>query len=110
MRINCPLCGLRDLEEFTYDGDAKQAARRPMNGSMDVAKQKPSGKDLVAWVDYVYLRENPCGNHHEIWQHSAGCKQFFEVVRDTKTHKISSEKLYDNALAKSKSKKNKENS
>ena len=41
-----------------------------------------------AWHDYVYLRENPKGPHAELWQHSAGCRRWFKVLRDTVTHEI----------------------
>ncbi len=98
MRINCPLCGLRDLEEFSYHGDAKQARKRPSNGGMDIAKRKPSEKEMAQWVDYVYLRDNIAGKHDEIWQHSAGCRQFLQITRDTKNHEIFAVKLYENSL------------
>ena len=48
MRIKCPYCGERALEEFTYRGDA--TVKRPES-------LEPSATD--AWVDYVYLRDNP---------------------------------------------------
>jgi sarcosine oxidase subunit delta len=42
----------------------------------------------AAWVDYVYLRDNPCGPHDELWYHGAGCRSWFKVRRDTRTHDI----------------------
>ncbi len=98
MRIDCPLCGQRDMAEFTYDGDSEMAAQRPDNGALDIGKDKVTAKDLADWVDYVYLRDNPAGKHHEVWQHSAGCRQFIEIERDTKTHKIFWCRLYENGL------------
>jgi heterotetrameric sarcosine oxidase delta subunit len=77
MRITCPYCGERALEEFTYRGDA--AVKRP--NSID-----KSAKD--DWVDYVYLRDNPAGPHKELWHHSAGCHAWLEVTRNTVTHEI----------------------
>lgn len=77
MRINCPYCGARGLEEFTYRGDA--TATRP-DSLDDGARQ--------SWVDYVYLRDNPAGPHTELWHHSAGCHGWLEVTRDTVTHQI----------------------
>ena len=50
MRIKCPYCGERALEEFTYRGDA--TVTRP--ASLDA-----SAAD--AWADYVYFRDNPAG-------------------------------------------------
>ena len=42
----------------------------------------------AAWAEYVYLRDNPRGPHDERWLHSAGCRQWFRVRRDTRTHEI----------------------
>ena len=75
MRLNCPFCGERGLEEFSYAGDATR--ERP---GMDAP---PS-----AWVDYVYIRTNPAGVHSELWYHGSACRQFIKVERDTRTHAI----------------------
>jgi len=77
MRITCPYCGERALEEFTYRGDA--TVTRPES-------LEPSTTD--AWVDYVYFRDNPAGPHREHWYHSAGCHSWLKVTRDTRTHEI----------------------
>ncbi|MEM7399111.1 MAG: sarcosine oxidase subunit delta [Pseudomonadota bacterium] len=77
MRITCPYCGARNLEEFTYRGDA--TVKRP--DSLDESATE-------AWVDYVYLRKNPAGLHKEFWQHTGGCHAWLEVTRDTTTHEI----------------------
>jgi sarcosine oxidase subunit delta len=73
--IPCPWCGPRNQVEFTYGGDA--TLRRPANDA-----------SALAWVDYVYLRDNPCGAHNELWLHSAGCRSWFKLRRDTRTHDI----------------------
>jgi len=73
--IPCPWCGRRAQLEFTYGGDA--TAKRP---AFDAPED--------AWVQFVYLRDNPAGPHEELWQHSAGCRQWFRVRRDTRTHEI----------------------
>ena len=77
LHIPCPWCGLRDQTEFTYGGDGRLV--RP-----DPAETTP----VSSWVDYIYLRENPRGPHDELWHHSAGCRQWFRVRRDTATHEI----------------------
>jgi heterotetrameric sarcosine oxidase delta subunit len=82
MRIRCPWCGERGLEEFTYRGDA--TVRRP--ASLDTSAEQ-------AWVDYVYLRDNPAGRHREYWYHGAGCHAWLVVTRDTRTHEILSVEL-----------------
>jgi len=76
LQIPCPWCGKRDHAEFTYGGDA--TVTRPDFG--ESAEQ--------AWMDYVYLRDDPCGAHREYWQHSAGCRAWLVVERDTLTHEI----------------------
>jgi sarcosine oxidase subunit delta len=76
MRIPCPFCGDRDASEFTYLGDAALARR-------------PAPEATEAFADYVYLRDNPVGLHHELWYHAAGCRHWLRVARDTRTHAVS---------------------
>jgi heterotetrameric sarcosine oxidase delta subunit len=75
--INCPYCGARAQIEFSYGGDA--TVQRPPD---------PEKVTLEAWLDYVYLRDNPRGPHWELWQHSAGCRRWLRVQRDTLSHEI----------------------
>jgi heterotetrameric sarcosine oxidase delta subunit len=75
MLIPCPWCGPRAQVEFAYGGDA--TVQRPADGATADAQ-----------FAYVYLRDNPAGPHRELWQHSAGCRQWFVVERDTRTHRI----------------------
>lgn len=77
MRIRCPFCGERDNGEFSYLGDA--TPRRP--DGLDA--------DPAAMHAYVYLRDNPAGEHRELWYHSAGCRSWLVVTRDTRNHAIS---------------------
>ena len=74
-RFKCPYCGERDVLEFTYGGDASVAVPK-----LDAGEE--------AWFDAVYQRENPRGPHIEYWQHTAGCRQWIRVKRDTLTHKV----------------------
>ena len=85
MRIDCPFCGERGLEEFTYRGDATRV--RPRNPDSGTA----------SWVDYVYLRENPAEMHREYWYHALGCQAWLIVVRDLRTHAIASAELAMNS-------------
>ena len=41
-----------------------------------------------SWFDYVYLRENPRGGSEEYWHHTAGCRRWLVVCRDTVTHEV----------------------
>jgi sarcosine oxidase subunit delta len=78
MRLPCPHCGIRDVQEFSYLGDAN--ASRPGPDEMTEA----------AMTRYVYERDNPAGPHREYWHHSAGCRAWIVVVRDTRTHRVES--------------------
>jgi sarcosine oxidase subunit delta len=77
MRIDCPFCGARDVNEFTYLGDA--AVRRPDSQAPDAGKQ---------YFEQTYLRDNPAGAHEELWYHAGGCRGWLRVKRDTRTHEI----------------------
>jgi sarcosine oxidase subunit delta len=77
MRISCPYCGERGHDEFSYLGDA--TVKRP-------AADDPRGFD--AWMDFVYLRDNPAGPHRELWQHVHGCRSWLVVTRDVRSHAI----------------------
>lgn len=79
-RIECPWCGPRDENEFSYQGDA--ACRRPTLG-------EPSERI----EDLLYFRDNPKGIHTEYWHHVSGCQQYIVVERHTLTHEIRSVRL-----------------
>ena len=74
--ISCPHCGTRPKEEFAIKGAAlpRPAADAPM----------------AAWFDYVFLRANPRGRYEEHWHHSAGCRRWLVVTRDTMSHEVES--------------------
>jgi len=77
MRIPCPYCGVRDVLEFTWGGQADIA--RPAD---------PAACSAEEWGAYLFIRQNPKGVHHERWCHTYGCGQWFSVWRDTLTHVI----------------------
>jgi len=96
MRITCPHCGERSLEEFTYLGDASE--RRPEAG-LPAATERPSGgersaqvssSDVAAFARYVYARENPAFAHEGLWYHGLGCRLMLVVARNPTTHEIHS--------------------
>ncbi len=76
MIIECPFCGKRDAGEFTYRGDGT------------VVRPALSDSSLEAHQAYVYDRENPAGEHAEIWHHNGGCRSHVRVIRNTVSHKI----------------------
>ncbi len=73
MRLPCPFCGDRDIQEFVYRGDASLV--RPEHEA-----------DMFA---YVYLRDNVAGPIREHWYHAQGCRNWIVVTRDTRTHEVS---------------------
>ena len=73
--LRCPWCGPREEIEFRYGGEAHLSYPGP-------------AADDAAWSDFLYLRRNPAGPYAERWVHSVGCRQWFNVVRDTTTHQI----------------------
>lgn len=76
--ITCPHCGARAEIEFRCGGEAHIARPGPPDGVTD-----------EAWADYLFYRENPKGDHRERWLHAAGCGRWFNLARDTVTHRIS---------------------
>ncbi len=77
LSISCPWCGPRDETEFAYGGQARVA--HPPD---------PEALSDEAWGRYLFVRANPAGALLERWCHSAGCRRWFEVRRDTRTHAI----------------------
>jgi len=75
--IACPYCGPRDEVEFRYGGEAHIARPR-----------EPDGIDDAAWADFLFMRDNPKGVIAERWVHSHGCRRWFNVLRDTASHRI----------------------
>ena len=75
--IECPWCGAREEAEFHYGGQAGVAY-----------PENPAELDDAAWARYVFFRDNPKGPFAERWVHSAGCRRWFNAVRDTATHRI----------------------
>ncbi len=76
--IDCPYCGSRAEVEFRCGGQAH--IQRPGADGAEVSDK--------VWADYLFYRQNPKGAHHERWLHSAGCRRWFNLVRDTVTHQI----------------------
>jgi heterotetrameric sarcosine oxidase delta subunit len=77
--IRCPYCGERDISEFAHGGEAHIA--RP--GESD--SEQMSDEE---WADYLFLRSNPKGLIAERWNHQAGCRRWFNMLRNTATDDI----------------------
>lgn len=72
--LACPFCGLRDVNEFRYQGEV---VLRP--------SAEPSLRELA---DYIYFRDNTAGLQREWWYHRAGCGLWFVAERDTRTNEV----------------------
>lgn len=77
IQIDCPWCGVRDEEEFTFGGQTH--IQRP---------EPPEKVTDEEWANYLFNRINPKGVHFERWRHTFGCRQWFNMARDTVTHEI----------------------
>ncbi len=77
LMIECPWCGPRDEIEFTCGGEAH--ITRPAD---------PDALSDAEWADYLFMRTNPKGSHREQWNHSAGCRRWFNVQRHTVSYRI----------------------
>jgi len=75
--IECPWCGPRAESEFAYGGEGGIA--RPL------ATESMSDEQ---WGDYVFMRKNPKGLHHEQWRHASGCGKWFNALRDTVSYRF----------------------
>lgn len=77
LRIPCPWCGERNVNEFHCGGEAHIA--------------RPADADTVddeAWASYLFMRQNPKGPHHERWSHAHGCRRWFHIIRDTESDQV----------------------
>lgn len=78
IQIQCPNCGPRDETEFHYGGQAH--VEYPAD---------PHALSDEEWARYLFYRENTKGQFAERWSHAAGCRKWFNAIRDTVTYRIS---------------------
>ncbi|WP_225094649.1 sarcosine oxidase subunit delta family protein [Streptomyces sp. CoH27] len=75
--ISCPWCGPRDEAEFHYGGQAHVPY-----------PEDPAALTDEEWARYLFFRDNSKGPFAERWSHAAGCRKWFNAVRDTSTNEI----------------------
>ena len=63
-------------------------AARPTSPTRD----EPAALSDEQWAHYVFFRDNPKGRFAERWSHSAGCRRWFNAIRDTATYRF--ERVY----------------
>jgi sarcosine oxidase subunit delta len=77
LQIECPWCGARAETEFVCGGEGGIV--------------RPEATDALTdaqWGDYVFMRKNSKGLHHEQWRHSYGCGRWFNAVRHTVSYRF----------------------
>lgn len=74
LRIPCPNCGVRPVEEFLY-GEVP---------TVPDAITDPDGRDL----DRAFMRDNTEGLVTERWFHADGCRRWTSLRRDTRTDEV----------------------
>lgn len=74
IRIPCPHCGSRPLEEFLF-GEVPEVPR---------SITEPMARDF----DRAFMRTNPEGPVVERWFHVDGCRRWLTVTRDTRDETI----------------------
>jgi heterotetrameric sarcosine oxidase delta subunit len=75
--ITCPWCGPREEVEFHYGGQAHVAY-----------PEEPATVSDTDWAQFLFFRDNPRGPFAEQWSHAAGCRRWFNAIRDTGTHQF----------------------
>ncbi len=77
LTLTCPVChATGDETDFHYGGQAH--VRRP-------ASHDPADITDEQQRDYLFIRKNPKGLHHERWRCDRGCGKWFHAGRDTMT-------------------------
>ena len=77
--FSCPNCGPRNETEFHYGGQAHVAY-----------PETPDELSNREWAEYLFYRENTKGLFAERWVHTAGCRKWFNMLRDTVSYEIMS--------------------
>ena len=88
-RLTCPVCGKRDVYEFTYGGPER--GPRPAEADQGSAPEAAAGANSAAaaeahfrWAQFRMNRPEP---QEEWWHHGAGCGVWFSTWRDPATNR-----------------------
>ena len=74
-RLTCPVCGKRDVYEFTFGG--QERGPRP-------AQAELSAEDHFRYVQFRLVEPAP---QEEWWYHRDGCGVWFKTVRNPATNR-----------------------
>jgi len=67
--IKCPFCGERDQSEFSSGGEAHI-----------IRPKQPTELSDDEWAEYLFMRKNIKGIQFERWNHSHGCRKWFNMI------------------------------
>lgn len=74
LRIHCPHCGVRAVEEFIY-------------GEITLTPEAVTDANARD-VDRAFMHTNLEGVVTERWFHTAGCRRWLTLQRDTRTNEM----------------------
>ncbi len=83
IRLSCPNCGLRNVQEYRYGGEYNPRPAKPLE------------TDDAAWADYVFMQHNKLGVQVEWWYHASGCGLWFLAERHTKSNEVLQTFMWD---------------
>ncbi|MGB7861727.1 MAG: sarcosine oxidase subunit delta [Acidimicrobiia bacterium] len=72
--IQCPHCGARNSDEFTFSGE--------------IVPRPAADCDPATWRNYLYVKTNATGWQRERWFHVSGCRRFLLIERDQDSNEI----------------------
>lgn len=94
-RLTCPVCGKRDVYEFTYGGPER--GPRPQKADPGSGADPEAGANPAADADpaagaeahfrWAQFRMNRPEPQEEWWHHAAGCGVWFSTWRDPATNR-----------------------
>lgn len=76
-RLTCPVCGKRDIQEFTFGG--QERGLRP-------AQEGLSAEEHFRWVQFRMI-PGAGAPQREWWYHGQGCGVWFRTTRDPTTNR-----------------------
>ena len=77
-RLTCPVCGKRDICEFTFGG--QERGPRPDQEGL-------SAEEHFRWVQFRMIPGAGAGPQQEWWYHGQGCGVWFRTTRDPVTNR-----------------------
>ena len=90
-RLTCPVCGKRDVYEFTYGGPERgprpAEADSAAGADPEAAPQAEGNAAAEAHFRWAQFRMNHPEAREEWWYHGAGCGVWFSTWRNPATNR-----------------------